>query len=136
MMVGLMWNWSFPINKSIWTSSYVVFRAGMACVSLATIMWIVDVQHVRRVDEAVRHLRHESDGGVRRIGRDGAAASTRFFTVNYHGKSVPLQTAIYQAGFASWLEPVNASLAFAITFVLFWYGILYVLYRKQIFFKV
>ena len=30
MMAGLMWNWSFPINKSLWTSSYVVFCAGMA----------------------------------------------------------------------------------------------------------
>ena len=28
MMVGLMWNWSFPINKSLWTSSYVLFTAG------------------------------------------------------------------------------------------------------------
>jgi len=42
MVVGLMWNWSFPINKNLWTSSYVVFTAGMACVTLATIMWLVD----------------------------------------------------------------------------------------------
>ena len=48
MMVGLVWNWVFPINKSIWTSSYVVFTAGMACVSLATIMWIVDVNGLKR----------------------------------------------------------------------------------------
>ena len=47
MMVGLMWHWVFPINKSLWTSSYVVFTAGLACVSLATIMWIVDFQKVR-----------------------------------------------------------------------------------------
>ena len=58
------------------------------------------------------------------------------FTVNYHGQTIPLETGIYQALFASWLDPVNASLAFAITFVLFWFGILYALYRKQIFFKV
>ena len=38
--------------------------------------------------------------------------------------------------FASWLAPKNASLAFALTFVLFWFGILYVLYRKKIVFKV
>jgi hypothetical protein len=31
---------------------------------------------------------------------------------------------------------VNACLAFALTFVLFWFGILYLLYRKNIFFKV
>ena len=47
MMLGLMWHWSFPINKSLWTSSYVLFTAGMACVALATIMWIVDVHRVR-----------------------------------------------------------------------------------------
>jgi predicted acyltransferase len=58
------------------------------------------------------------------------------FTVNYGGKRMSLQAGIYQAGFASWLEPENASLAFALTFVLFWFGILYVLYRKKIVFKV
>ena len=41
-----------------------------------------------------------------------------------------------KAVFASWLDPVNASLAFAITFVLFWFAVLYVLYRNKIFFKV
>ena len=47
MMVGLMWNWAFPINKNLWTSSYVIFTAGMACVSIATIMWIVDYCNVK-----------------------------------------------------------------------------------------
>src|ERR1700694_5498949 len=37
MMLGLMWNWSFPINKNLWTSSYVIFTAGMACVALGRI---------------------------------------------------------------------------------------------------
>jgi predicted acyltransferase len=56
--------------------------------------------------------------------------------VSWDGKAIPLQEGIYRALFASWLAPVNASLAFAVTFVLFWFGILYVLYRKQIFFRV
>ena len=47
-----------------------------------------------------------------------------------------LEAGIYEALFASWLNPINASLAFAITFVAFWYGILYVLYRKNIVLKV
>ncbi|OYV67439.1 MAG: hypothetical protein B7Z72_09655, partial [Gemmatimonadetes bacterium 21-71-4] len=38
MTAGLMWNWALPINKNLWTSSYVLFTAGMACVALATIM--------------------------------------------------------------------------------------------------
>src|ERR1700738_361142 len=47
MMAGLMWNWAFPINKNLWTSSYVIFTAGMACVALATIMWIVGYTNVK-----------------------------------------------------------------------------------------
>jgi predicted acyltransferase len=43
---------------------------------------------------------------------------------------------MYRTMFLSWLDPINASLAFAITFVLFWFAVLYVLYRKQIFFRV
>ncbi len=135
MMAGLVWNWVFPINKSIWTSSYVVFGAGMACVSLATIMWIVDVQGWKRWTKPF--VIYGMNPMVAFVG-SGVMARCIYsiFTVNYHGQTIPLETGIYQALFASWLDPVNASLAFAITFVLFWFGILYALYRKQIFFKV
>ena len=41
------WNAVLPINKNLWTSSYVVFTAGMACVVLAACMWLVDQRGVR-----------------------------------------------------------------------------------------
>ncbi len=135
MMLGLMWHWSFPINKSLWTSSYVVFSAGMAAVAIATIMWIVDVHHVKAWTKPF--VIYGLNPMVAFVG-SGIMARCIYsiFTVNYQGKSIPLETAIYKVGFASWLEPVNASLAFAVTFVLIWFGILYVLYRKRIFLKV
>jgi predicted acyltransferase len=135
MMAGLMWNWSFPINKNIWTSSYVVFTAGMACVSLATIMWVVDV---RRYDLWTRpFVIYGMNPILAYVGSQFIARMIySILTVNYHGKSVPLQTAIYEGGFASWLEPKNASLAFALGVVVLWYLIVYVLYRKNIFLKV
>ena len=43
-----MWNYAFPINKSIWTSSYVVFTAGMACYVLAMTYWAIDVKGYRQ----------------------------------------------------------------------------------------
>src|SRR3954453_1647894 len=46
MVAGELWHWVFPINKNLWTSSYVVFTAGFACVALATCIWLVDVVHV------------------------------------------------------------------------------------------
>ena len=135
MMFGLVWNGFFPINKSIWTSSYVVFTAGMACVSLATIMWIVDVNGLKRWTKPFVIY-----GMNPMVAFVGSAVVARMIysvlSVTYQGKSVPLETAIYQVAFASWLSPVNASLAFAMAFVLMFYGILYALYRKQIFFKI
>jgi predicted acyltransferase len=135
MMIGLMWNWSFPINKNIWTSSYVLFTAGCACVSLATIMWLVDVQ---KYDWWTRPFVIYGMNPI--LAYVGSQVMARciysIFTVNYHGTSVSLQSAIYQVGFASWLEPKNASMAFALSVVLLWYIIVYVLYRKRIFLKV
>jgi predicted acyltransferase len=135
MMAGLMWSWSFPINKSLWTSSYVVFAAGMATLSIATIMWVVDVQHIRGWSKPF--VVYGMNPMVAFVG-SGVMARCIYsiFTVNYDGKKIPLEAAIYRSVFASWLEPVNASLAFAITFVTFWFLILYALYRKRIFFKV
>jgi predicted acyltransferase len=130
-----MWNWSFPINKSLWTSSYVVFTAGMAAVAIATIMWIVDVHQMKRWTKPA--VIYGMNPMVAFVG-SGVMARLIYsiFKVNYDGKPIALETAIYRSAFASWLDPVNASLAFACTFVLFWFGILYILYRKKIFFKV
>jgi predicted acyltransferase len=56
--------------------------------------------------------------------------------VNYQGHSTSIQNATYQIVFASWLPPRLASLAFALSFVLLWYGILLVLYKRKIILKV
>jgi len=135
MMTGLMWNWAFPINKGIWTSSYVVFCAGMASIALATIIWLVDL---KKYDWWTKPFVVFGMNPILAFVGSGMMARLIYslIKVNYGGKSVALETAIYQSAFASWLEPKNASLAFAICFVLFWYGILYVLYRKRIFLKV
>jgi predicted acyltransferase len=45
LVAGLAWNAWFPINKSLWTSSYVLFSGGIAFQALAACYWIVDVRH-------------------------------------------------------------------------------------------
>ena len=135
MVLGLMWNWSFPINKSLWTSSYVLFTAGMACVAIATIMWIVDYCNVKWwtkpwVVFGVNPIVAFVGSGVM------ARLIYTLWHVNYKGQSISIQSAIYQSLFLPWLPERVASLAFAIVFVLLWYGILLVLYRKKIILKV
>ena len=135
MMAGLMWNWVFPINKSLWTSSYVVFCAGLACVSLATVMWVVDFQKVRGWTKFF--VVYGVNPTIAFVG-SGVLARCIYsiFKVTKDGKRIPLQQGIYETLFASWLSPINASLAFAVAFVLFWYAILYYLYKRNIIFKV
>jgi predicted acyltransferase len=135
MMIGLMWNWSFPINKNLWTSSYVIFTAGMACVALATIMWIVDYCNMKWwtrpfVVFGVNPIVAFVGSGVM------ARLIYTLWHLNYNGKSTAVQDAIYQSVFLPWLAPRVASLAFALSFVLLWYGILLILYRRKIILKV
>ena len=134
MMAGLMWNWSFPINKSLWTSSYVLFTAGMAAVTLTTCMWIIDEHRVTGwtkpfVIYGMNPLIAFAGSGVM------ARLIYSILKVDSNGKPIALETWIYETFYASWLEPRNASLLFAITFVLVWLGILWVLYRRRIFVK-
>jgi predicted acyltransferase len=52
------------------------------------------------------------------------------------GKEITLQQFIFNNAFLSWMSPVNASLWYAISYILFWLFLMWLLYRKQIFIKV
>jgi predicted acyltransferase len=56
--------------------------------------------------------------------------------VDFRGRPTPVQAVVYETVFRPWLAPRNASLAFALCFVLFWYLILWALARRNIIFKV
>ncbi len=134
-VAGLMWGWVFPINKNLWTSSYVVFTAGMACLTLATCMWVIDVHRVRWWTKPFVVF------GVNPIAAYvGASLMARLIyttiRVDDDGRTVPVQTVIFQEAFASWLPPQAASLLFAFSYVLLWLGIMWILYRRRVFLKV
>lgn len=134
-MVGMMWNWSFPINKSLWTSSFVLFTAGMAALTLATCMWLIDIHRVTRwtkpfVVFGVNPIVAFVGSGVM------ARLVYSIFKVTVNGRPVAVQQAFNDAVFASWLPSRVASLCFALTFVLLWYAILLVLHRKRIYVRV
>ncbi|MBL7818347.1 MAG: DUF5009 domain-containing protein [Saprospiraceae bacterium] len=45
LVLGQIWHYAFPINKPIWSSSYVVFMAGWCLVINAALIWLIDVQN-------------------------------------------------------------------------------------------
>ncbi|AHG89939.1 hypothetical protein J421_2402 [Gemmatirosa kalamazoonensis] len=135
MMGGLMWNWSFPINKSLWTSSYALFCAGMACVALATVIWLVDVQ--KWGAWAKPFLPFGLNPMLAFVG-SGLVARTIYsiMRVQYDGKSVSPVEAIYQTFVKIGLAPRNASLLFALCFVAVFYAGLRFAQKRNFIFKV
>ena len=43
---GLLWNLSFPINKNLWTSSFVLYAAGWSLLTLALCYWFIDMRRL------------------------------------------------------------------------------------------
>lgn len=123
VVLGAIWGWVFPINKSLWTSSYVVFAGGAAALTLATVTWVVEVRGHRRW--VAPFVTFGLNPLVAFLG-SGALARTigSLLHVTVGGEALSLQQAIYRGGFATWLSPVNASLAYAVAFVALWWLIL------------
>jgi predicted acyltransferase len=132
---GCMWGWIFPINKNLWTSSFVLLTAGLAAMSLGVCVWVIDALGMRRwaapfVVFGVNPL----------LAFAGSEAAARLIysvvMVPTATGRAPLASAVYRSLYAPWLEPRVASLAFAVSFVLVWLGVLTLLYRRRIFLKV
>ncbi|MBC7932116.1 MAG: DUF5009 domain-containing protein [Rubrivivax sp.] len=135
IIAGWAWNYWLPVNKALWTSSYVLFTAGMALQLLALFYWLIDIQGYRRWALPFVVFGTNALAAFFLTGLF-ARMLTLIKLTGDGGKQVALQTVIYKNFFASWATPLNASLAFAVCFVLLWLGLMAILYRRGIFIKV
>lgn len=134
-VIGWCWNLVFPINKALWTSSYVMFTTGLALSLLALCYWAIDIKGVKGwtkpfVIFGVNALALFVFSGLL------ARVFGVIHTTKMDGTPGNLQTWLYEHLFLSWLAPVNASLGYALGYVLLWLGLMTVLYRRRIFIKV
>lgn len=135
LVAGWCWNPFFPINKSLWTSSYVLFTSGLALQSFALLYWLIDIRNHRGWTKPF--LVFGVNAIVLFVGTGLMAKLMGLIKVSGSaGTKVSLKTWIYQGLFSSWASPFNASLAFAIAFVLLWLGIMWLLYRRRIFIRI
>jgi len=125
IVAGELWGFFFPINKSLWTSSYVLLTAGLALIALALCYWLVEVRGYRRWAIPFAVL--------------GVNALILFFLstlmarllsiVRVGPERQSLQAVLFDRVFAPLASPANASLAFAVTYVIVWWAIMWMLYR-------
>jgi len=127
---GYAWHPWFPIYKPLWTSSYVLFTAGAACLLLALCWWLIEMRGWHAWDRPFLWL------GSNAI---LAYALSTFFAKEFGiikvGQGIALQTWIYQHWFSPFAQAKNASLAFAVCYLALWTLVAWGFYRKKIFVK-
>ncbi|OUL18053.1 acyltransferase family protein [Nostoc sp. 106C] len=134
LIIGWMWGWTFPINKKIWTSSYVVFTSGWALLLLAACYELIEVRRIRRWGKPFEIM------GLNAIALFVASVLLIKILVRTNigtGEKAPsTYDWIYQNIFASWAGTFNGSFLFALVTVLFWWLVAVIMYRQRWFFKV
>ncbi|MDR7210645.1 DUF5009 domain-containing protein [Flavobacterium piscis] len=135
---GLLWHIIFPINKSLWTSSYVLYTTGLATATLAILYYIIDIADYKK--------------GFKPFLIWGVNPMIVFFTsqiipqalvmIQFKNPQNPEQHInlldyLYSFGIAPFFSnPMTASLAGALIYVGIWTFILWIFYKNKLIFKV
>jgi predicted acyltransferase len=129
---GELWNLWLPINKNLWTSSFVLLTAGLALLCLAFGYWVLDVKHWR--------------GGWTTLflvfGMNPIAAYVFAEVISHslyrfsNAAGLSWEDVLYQNWFEPFASPANASLLYAVCYVLGCWVVMWMLYRGRIFLKI
>lgn len=134
IFTGLLWDLVFPMNKSLWTSSYVLFTAGLALHFFAMCYWLIDV---KKIDWWIKPFVVYGTNAITVYTLSWIGGTfLRRVKFDFYGTETSLRNFLYDNLFKPFFSPINASLAWAIFYVLFWLGIMWIFYKKKIFLKI
>ncbi len=130
ILTALTWHIAFPINKKLWTSSFVLLTVGLDLVILASLIYVIEI---------VKYKKWTSFFTV--FGKNplfiyllAAVLMTVFDIIPIGDNS--LHGWLFVNFFGSIFSPINSSLLFAITFMLICWAVGYILDKKKIYIKV
>lgn len=133
---GWIWSFWFPINKSLWTGSYVIFAAGMALCFLGFCYWLIDIKNYRKWTKPFVIFGVNALALFVGSGLTAKLAGIIKVAWDADGKSISLQSWIFKHVFSNFAAPIDASLAYAVSYILLWLFFMWLLYRKRIYIKV
>ncbi|PJZ68011.1 hypothetical protein CH373_18430 [Leptospira perolatii] len=136
--LGKIWDLQFPINKSLWTSSYVLWTCGLAGISFS-ILFILEILSdfsKRMISEIF--IPFGRNAILVFFGSGLLARSLNIIEVsNLKGGKISLKNWIFAQGFQSWTGNLElASFLYAFVNVLLWFGLLYLLDKKKWYWKI
>jgi predicted acyltransferase len=135
LILGKTWGIWFPINKKLWTSSYVLFTAGLALVCLALCYWATDIKRWRGAWTRP-FLIFGRNAITAYIIADFFAILLYAFNKRVNGQMMNAQEYIFQRFFAPLGTPSFSSLLFSLAFVLLCLLPIWLMDRKKIFLKI
>jgi predicted acyltransferase len=134
LSTGWLWAFWFPINKTLWTSSFVLWTGGFALLILAFCYWLIEIKHWHKwskpfeffgVNAMAAYVLHvfflKIQVMIRIPHSDGSSPNLKSFFTEY---------------LFGWTSTQNAALLYALCYTLIWFFILTILYRKRIFIKI
>lgn len=135
VLAGQLWGVWFPINKKLWTSSFVLFTAGCALLCLAACFWINDVK-LHRGAWTKPFVIFGTNAIAAYTLADLLSSLLFNLRVPLGRRAIPLQEYIYRHAFGQITPRALGSLAYSLAFVLVCLLPIWWMYRKRIFLKV
>ncbi len=132
-LLGLFWSHYFPLNKRLWTSSYVLYTGGLAYILFALIFFLVEIIHFKKWGNIFKYL------GMNAI---TIFTLSVFITISFYRLKIPgtgktIHGWLYHSIYANYLgNNEMASFLYALSVVLFYSLVAWWLYKKKIFIKI
>ncbi|HEX6738262.1 MAG TPA: heparan-alpha-glucosaminide N-acetyltransferase domain-containing protein [Vicinamibacteria bacterium] len=135
LAAGVAWGVSFPVNKALWTSSFVLLTGGLAAAGLGLCYFVADVAGLQRW---TRPWTTYGRNAIAVFVGSGLLAKTLALIrwPGPAGQPLSLQARLHAWLFASWLPPFPASAAYALASVGLWYLVALALDRRGLYLKV
>ena len=132
--IGLVWNFWFPINKNLWTSSYVLFTGGIALLILA--VWFYTIE-TRGYTSWTKPFTILGLNAILIYVLSEIVNLVLIYPISLtENTNTSLRSLIYEQLFSSWAGPLHGSFLYALAFLAFCWAIAAILYRKRIFLKI
>lgn len=136
VFLGIIWSQWMPINKQLWTSSYVVYTTGIALHLFAIANWLIDMKGYRKAAYPFVIF------GSNAIFVYAASSLMTSTLIEVFRFTLPdgTKASVWRIIFSSFFQPVFGghlgSLMFAVVYVSLWLGIMSIFYRKKVFIKI
>lgn len=134
VITGWFWSFAFPINKQLWTSSYVLYTAGIATTVISSMIWMIDVLGYKKWTFPFTVFGSNSIFIFALSGIWAKIILKIKFSLN--GEQVSGYSYLYKTMFLPIAGEINGSLLFALFHVFVFWILLFWMYKKKIFIKI